>query len=62
MKVSEIQNAVLGIVRTSSQQKPWRLTIQDPDSSEVIWVDLTQEIVDQIVGKFTSGLIIPKPL
>lgn len=62
MKVTEIQNAVLGIVRTPSKQKPWRLTIQDPESKEVLWIDLTQEVADQIVTKFTSGILIPRPL
>ena len=57
--MTEIQNATLGIVRTQGQ-KPWRLTIQDPDSKEVIWVDLTQEVADQIIAKFTSGIVVPR--
>jgi hypothetical protein len=60
MKVIEVQDAVLGITRIPDEKRPWRLTLQDPSSKEVYWVGLTQEVVDEIVQKFTGGIVIPR--
>lgn len=62
MKVSEIQNATLGIVRlvNGPPGKAWRLTIQDREAGEVTWVDLTQEVADQIVEKLSGGIVVAK--
>jgi len=56
MKVTEVQRATLGVVHIPGAQKPWRLTIQDPDDKSVLWVDLTQEVADAIVEKLTRGI------
>lgn len=62
MKVSEIQGATLGIVQNPGAKKPWRLTIQDPDTREVIWVDMTDEVAKQIVAKLTTGIVLAKAI
>lgn len=56
MKVTEVQGATLGVVHTPGAAKPWRLTIQDPHDKSVLWVDLTQEVADQIVAKLRTGI------
>lgn len=60
MKVSEIQNATLGIVNVPGAVKPWRLTIQDGDTAEVIWIDLTDQVAKQIIEKLSSGIVLAK--
>lgn len=62
MKVTEIQGATLGIVKIVNGPKAFRLTIQDQQAGEVIWIDLTQEVADQIIAKLTSGIQIAKGL
>lgn len=60
MKVTEIQGATLGIVHNPGNAKPWRLTIQDPHDKSVTWVDMTQEVAEQIVAKLTAGIVLGK--
>ena len=63
MKVSEIQNAQLGLVRLAGMgNKAWRLTITDTDTREVVWVDLTEEVAGKIIEKLTSGIQIARAL
>lgn len=62
MKVSEIQGATLGVVQIPGAKKPWRLTIQDPDTREVIWVDMTDEVAKQIVAKLNTGIVLAKAI
>jgi len=62
VKVIEVQNATLGILRQPGAQKPWRLTIQDRDDGSVIWVDITDEVARQIVAKLSSGIQVVKDM
>lgn len=60
MRVSEIQNATLGIVHMPGAMKPWRLTIQDRECGEVLWLDMTDEVAKQIVEKLSGGIVVAK--
>jgi hypothetical protein len=62
MRVSELQNVTIGITPLANHpnNKVYRLTIQDHDTKEVLWVDLGKEVADQIVAMLTSGIVVPK--
>jgi len=60
VRVTEIQNATLGIVHLPGQRKPWRLTIQDREYGEVLWVDMTDEVAQQIVAKLSGGIVVAR--
>lgn len=64
MRVTELQNVVLGVTRLvdAPPGKAFRLTIQDRDSKEVIWMDISQEVADQIVEKLTRGIQVVKAM
>jgi len=62
VKVTEIQGATLGIAHIPGAQKPWRLTIQDPHDKSVFWVDMTEEVAQQIVAKLTTGIQVARTI
>lgn len=62
MRVTEIQNGVLGLAHLPGAVKPWRLTIQDREAGEVIWIDLTDEVAKQITEKLNTGIQIARTI
>jgi hypothetical protein len=56
VKITELRNVKIGIDRTDDGRTPFRLTMQDPHTREVLWVGFGQDVADALIGQLTGGI------
>lgn len=57
LKITELRSVKVGVERVAeSDKQPFRLTIHDPHTREVLWIGFGQEVADAIMAQLTGGI------